>query len=121
MAVIYILAGSNHFLHPEIYLRIMPAVLPAHQLLVIVSGVVEILLGILLLFPNCRRFAAIGIIALLVAVFPANIQMLLNYRQEHHPLLWLAVLRLPVQGFLIWWAFRYTRPMETKDKISTEG
>jgi uncharacterized membrane protein len=109
MAALYILAGVNHFIHPETYLRIMPPWLPEPALLVILSGIAEILLGIGLLWTKTRRVAAWGIILLLVAVFPANIQMALNWHRTGHPHEWIAWARLPLQGVLIWWAWRYTR------------
>lgn len=109
MAALYIGAGINHFVHPAMYRKIMPPWLPAPVLLVGLSGAFEIVFGLLLLFPKTRRVAAWLIILLLVLVFPANVQMAINYRQEDHPLLWLAILRLPLQALLIWWAWQYTR------------
>lgn len=109
MALLYALAGINHFVHPESYVAIMPQWLSPHRLLVLVSGMLELLLACLLVVPATRRLAAWGLIGLLIAVFPANIQMMLNYKTENHPLLWLAVLRLPLQFFLIGWAYQYTR------------
>jgi uncharacterized membrane protein len=109
-AAIFVFSGVNHFVHPEIYLRIMPPYLPLHQELVYVSGAFEVALGILLLAPKTSRFAAWGLIALLVAVFPANIFMATHPEQypEMYPfLLWL---RLPLQGVLVAWAWAYTRP-----------
>ena len=112
MAAAYIAAGINHFVHPQTYLGIMPPWLPAHSVLVIISGVMEVLLGILLVPKTTRRMAAWGVILLLLAVFPANIQMLQNFCKEEHPLMWLAVLRLPLQLLLIWWAYQYTKPVK---------
>lgn len=89
----------------------MPPWLPLHDELIFISGICEILFALLLLFPLTRQIAAWCIIALLVAVFPANIQMMLNYRQENNPLLWLAVLRLPLQILLIGWAYIFTKPL----------
>src|SRR6476661_4280825 len=66
MAAFYVLAGVNHFLNPAVYLKIMPPYLPWHRLLVEVSGVCEIALGLLLLVPRCMRWAAWGLIALLI-------------------------------------------------------
>ena len=109
MGLLYVAAGINHFVHPGFYLRIMPPWLPAHELLVFLSGLAELILGLLLFIPKVTRVAAWGIILLLIAVFPANIQMMLDYRSENNPLLWLGILRLPLQLLLIWWAFRYTR------------
>lgn len=109
MSVLYIIAGVNHFIHPHFYLKIMPPWLPLHSLLVLLSGIMEAVFGILLFIPATRVFAAWGLIALLIAVFPANVQMILNYRQQHNPHLWLTVLRLPLQVLLIAWAYVYTK------------
>lgn len=109
MPVLYMAAGINHFWHAAMYVAIMPPWLPYPVLLVYMSGVFEFMLG-LLLFPSAtRRLAAWGIVALLVAVFPANIQMAINYYHAHNPNLWLAIVRLPLQPVLIWWAWLYTR------------
>ncbi|NTS41637.1 DoxX family protein [Flavisolibacter sp. BT320] len=112
MAAAYIAAGINHFVHPQTYMAIMPPWLPAHLALVFISGVIEVLLGILLVPKITRRMAAWGIILLLLAVFPANVHMLLNFYNEKHPLIWLAVLRLPLQFLLIWWAYQYTKTVK---------
>lgn len=107
MALLYILAGINHFIHPETYMKIMPPWLPSPAFLVALSGVIEIILGILLIPNRTRRFAVWGIIALLIAVFPANIQMAMDYYHSQDPNLWIAILRLPIQILLIWWAYIY--------------
>jgi uncharacterized membrane protein len=105
-------AGTMHFVAPEVYEGIMPRWLPAHRALVYVSGVAEILGGFGLFPHSTRRVASIGVIALLIAVFPANIQMLLNWLDRGvswwvETLLWL---RLPLQVVLIWWAWLLGRP-----------
>ena len=107
-AALFIVAGVSHFVATDFFLKIMPPYLPLHLSLVLVSGVIEIILGILLLVPRYSRLAAWGIIALLIAVFPANIHV------YQHPELFpfppfLHLLRLPLQGLLIFWAFAYTR------------
>jgi uncharacterized membrane protein len=109
MAILYFFAGINHFWHPSFYLNIMPPWLGARETLVYISGICEMLFALLLLPTPTRRFAAWGIILLLIAVFPANIQMMLNYFHENNPRLWLAILRLPVQFLLIWWAYSFTK------------
>ena len=109
LGVLLILAGVNHFANPGFYIRIMPPYLPWHAELVFISGVFEVVLGAALLVPRLRRAAACGIIALLIAVFPANLHMALNAEQFPRipePLLWA---RLPLQAVFIAWAFRYTR------------
>ena len=108
MAMLYIAAGVMHFISPQFYLRIMPPYLPAHGLLVALSGLAEIVLGVLLLIPATRAWASWGIILLLVAVFPANLYMAYGSKfQEMSP--WIRWGRLPLQLVLIWWAYQYTR------------
>lgn len=109
MSFAYIAAGINHFVAPKFYSRIMPDWLPWHSQLIFISGVCEVVLGILLLPLATRTFAAWGIIILLIAVFPANIQMAVTYWNKQNPYLWMALLRLPLQFVLIWWAWQYTR------------
>lgn len=110
MVLLYLGAGINHFINPGFYIKIMPPWIGWHTQLVWISGVCEALFGLLLIFPATRRTGAWCIIALLVAVFPANIQMMLSYIAEHNPRLWIAILRLPVQALLVWWAYRFTKP-----------
>ena len=110
-AVFFVLAGVNHFINTAFYLKIMPPFLPWHLLLVYLSGVIEIVLGVLLIIPNFTRAAAWGLIALLIAIFPVNIHMAVNH--ELHPeysvtALWI---RLPLQFVLIAWAYWYTLPV----------
>ena len=109
MAFLYVLAGINHFWHPRMYMAIMPPYLPWHSSLVIISGVCEIVFGLLLLPVSTRWLAAWLIIALLIAVFPANIQMAVDYYRRHSSSAWLAMLRLPIQFLLIAWAWQYTK------------
>jgi uncharacterized membrane protein len=73
MALFYVLVGINHFRDPGFYLKMMPPYLPWHAQLVLLSGVAEIGLGLALLVPPLRIYAAWGIVALLIAVFPANL------------------------------------------------
>uniref|UniRef100_UPI004049ABC8 DoxX family protein n=1 Tax=Flavobacterium sp. TaxID=239 RepID=UPI004049ABC8 len=108
MGIIYVLAGLNHFRQPRLYLKIIPPYLPNPILLNKLSGLAEIVLGFLLCLYLTSNFAAWGIIALLIAVFPANIYM---YQEKKAGLglpKWLRLLRLPLQIGLIYWAFQYT-------------
>jgi uncharacterized membrane protein len=108
LGVLFVFAGSMHFIRTEFYLRMMPPYIPAHLLIVQISGVCEVLGGIGLIVPATRRIAAIGLIALLVAVFPANIQMAIHpelYRDIGPPAAF--YVRLPLQLVaiaLVWWA-----------------
>ncbi len=110
LAILFIAAGSNHFFSTSFYLRIMPPYLPRPLLLVYLSGLVEIILGGLLLTPHFARAAAWGLVALLIAVFPANLHMAVNhalYPEYSKTTLWA---RLPLQLVLIAWAYWHTRP-----------
>lgn len=108
-AFFFIGAGINHFLNAEFYVAIMPSYLPAHSALVLISGVVEIIVGLALLFPKLRPHSGWAAVATLLAVFPANIHMALH--PEEFPDipsigLWI---RLPIQFLLIAWAIWTTR------------
>ena len=108
--ILFALAGANHFAHTDFYVGIMPPYQPWHTALVYASGVAEVMLGILLLSRRFERVAAWGMIALIVAVTPANVHMAMHadlYPQYSSTALWL---RLPLQAVLIAWAFWYTRP-----------
>ena len=113
MAAFYFGAGIYHFLRPELYEKIMPGWLPWQRALIYITGACEILFSILLFPITTRRAAAWGIIILLILVFPANVQMMLNYWHQRHPGLWLSILRLPMQALLIWWAYGFTQLKKT--------
>ena len=116
--VLFALAGANHFMHTDFYLSIMPPYLPSHRALVYASGVCEIALGIALLFRSTQRFAAWGMIALIVAVTPANLHMAVHaelYPRFSPTALWL---RLLLQVVLIAWAYWYTRPADLHESAN---
>ncbi len=108
MGLLYILAGANHFINPPFYLKIMPPYLPQHAALVALSGVAELMLGILVLIPATRVWAAWGLILLLIAVFPANLYMAYAPKLQGLSAL-IRWGRLPLQFVLIWWAYQYTK------------
>jgi uncharacterized membrane protein len=105
----FVLAGINHFINADFYLRMMPSYLPAHLFLIYLSGVFQIALGILLLIPKFSRLAAWGLIALLVAVFPANVYMAMNAEVFPEFSRTALFLRLPLQIIFILWAYWFTR------------
>jgi len=111
-AICYALAGTLHFVKTDAYLRIMPPYIPWHVFMVRASGICEILGGVGLLVPQTRRPAAWGLVALLVAVFPANIYMATNPleagAESIAPLLRWG--RLALQPLLIWWVLWCTHP-----------
>lgn len=82
--------------------------------MVFLSGVAEVLCALLLLFPATRRVGAWAVIALLIAVFPANMQMLIDYKEAGNSKTWIAILRMPIQLMLIWWAYIFTKPVAKK-------
>lgn len=108
MSVAYVFAGIMHFVFPKPYLKMMPKWIPWHHTLVYLSGVCEMIFGFLLIPEVTRPIGAWLIIAMLVAIFPANIQMMLNFRRRKSKYFWLTVLRLPFQPLLIWLAWIYT-------------
>jgi uncharacterized membrane protein len=110
IAILFIGAGILHFVRPAPYAGIVPYMLPHPLVLVYVSGLAELAGGIGVLFPQVRVLAGRGLILLLIAVFPANVQMLVSARAAHAPHWFEAILwvRLPVQGLLIAWVWRAT-------------
>jgi uncharacterized membrane protein len=108
LALFMVGAGTMHIVKPDFYLKIMPPYLPLHLELVYLSGVCEIALGVLLLVSRLSRFAAWGIVVLLIAVFPANV-----YLYQHQDVLpaspIIHFLRLPLQGVFIVWAYWHTK------------
>ena len=110
-ALIFLLifAGTMHFLKPDFFIKIMPSYVPFPLKMVYISGVVEILCGLLLLFPQTQTFGAYLSVLLFIAVFPANIEMAKDFYLMHHKYFWLTVLRLPLQFVLIWWAYQFVK------------
>lgn len=106
-SIFYVLVGIKHFIDPNFFLAIVPPYLPYHLELVYISGLFEILFGVMILFPKYRYWGSVGLILLLIAVFPANIylfqsveaQKAIGATQE------IATWRLPVQGIFIWVAY----------------
>jgi uncharacterized membrane protein len=105
--IFLIFTGLSHFLIPSVFMKMMPPVFPAPLFLIYLSGVFEILGGIGLILSRTKKAAAIGLILLLVAVFPANIYVAVNNVQlggfmNEEIYQWL---RLPMQLVLIWWVW----------------
>jgi len=113
MAVAYMLAGFNHLMNPQFYMPIIPPQLPNPEWLNVISGLAEIVLGVFVLEPRVRALAAWGIIALLIAVFPANLYVAMENVGKEGPgsgagaVNWI---RPPFQAVFILWAWWFTRP-----------
>jgi uncharacterized membrane protein len=109
LAALFAFAGVGHFVRTEDFVQIVPDYLPWHRGLVLVSGAFEVILAVLLLVPKTSRLAAWGLIALLVAVFPANISM--YQHADRFPTIppVALLIRLPLQALLILWAYAYAR------------
>lgn len=106
MSAIYVIAGMCHFLSPKFYIKITPKWVPCPVFVNILVGLIEIVLGVFLLSTATRYYAAIGVIALLIAVFPANVvHFKKSKRKGKHTLL--TLLRLPIQALLIYWAYTF--------------
>ncbi len=106
----FIVAGVTHFTNESFFTSIVPPYLPWPVAIVYVSGVAEIALGILLMFPATTALAGWGLIALLIAVFPANLHMAMNPGLYPSTSLTALLVRLPIQGVLIAIAYWFTRP-----------
>lgn len=112
MAAAYAFAGFNHLMNPAFYVAIMPPDLPNPEWLNVISGLAEIVLAVYLLEPRTRVLAAWGIIALLVAVFPANLYVALENVGMDGPGSGAGAgnwVRLPFQALFVVWAWWYTR------------
>ena len=113
MIIFYIGAGVNHFWHPSPYYALIPPYLPWPHLINLLSGTAEITLGVLLIFSQTRKFAAYGIIALLIAFIPAHIWMIQNGWCTGTGFClpeWATWVRLfPLQFLLMTWAWWYRK------------
>ena len=121
LAPFFIVAGVNHFVDPDFYLAMMPPFLPAHAFLVAASGVFEIMGGVAVLIPRVRRAAGWGLVALLVAVFPANLYMALNaalFPDLPEAALWG---RLPFQLVFVAWCLYATGKGPIRDLSADAG
>ena len=104
-AVFFVIAGINHFVMAEFYLKIIPPALPAHDLINALSGIAEIVIGVMVGLPRTRVLGGWLAIALLVAVFPANIYLYMNQGIIPQVSPALHLLRLPLQALFIAWAY----------------
>jgi|TARA_B100000902_G_scaffold22218_1_gene26796 uncharacterized membrane protein len=116
MSILYIIIGIKHFITTEIFVSIIPPFLPLKEEIVFISGLIEIILGLCLLSNKTRKIGALGIIFLLIAVFPANIYLYLS--DTPRDILQItkqqALIRMPFQIPLIILSYWHSRETSTK-------
>lgn len=108
IAAAFLITGILHFLKPQFFVKIMPDYIPWHLAMVYISGVAEMLGGIGILVSQTQTFAAWGLLLLLVAVFPANINMAVESIQKSGLGSWysmILLLRLPLQFVIMYWVY----------------
>jgi len=116
ISLFFIIGGIAHFVVPYFFIKAMPGYLGYHKELVIISGVFEILGAIGILVPQTRLLAGYGLITLIVAVYPANINMALHPENYSvFPELFL-YLRLPLELLFIWFVWWAIAPERLKNK-----
>lgn len=108
MALLYLGAGINHFIFPRQYQKVVPDYFKNKKFINEASGVAEIILGIALFIPATTHLAAWGVIALLIAIFPANIYHLQQKGAGMKIPVWLLWVRIPIQFVFIAWAYWHT-------------
>jgi uncharacterized membrane protein len=110
LAAFFVASGVNHFVSPRFYRAIVPPRLQGDAKRVVeVSGVAEVLGGLGVLLPRTRRISGAYLIALLAAVFPANLYMAREPERFSRVPRWALYARLPLQPLMMWWAWRATR------------
>lgn len=117
LAAVFTFAGTMHFIRPRAYEAVMPPYVPRHREAVLVSGAAEIVGGLAVVPRATRGFARWWLLALLVAVFPANLHMALEPEEVAKRGLptdriprWLLWGRLPAQALFMAWVWRATEP-----------
>lgn len=113
LITLYFIAGINHFLNPNFYIRLIPTYLPYPELLNSLAGFFEILFSLGLILPNYRKWAVYGILLMLIAFIPSHIYMLTDqYSSLHETLIpkWTLWIRLLlIQPFLLFWAYQHRK------------
>ena len=110
LGAFFVAAGTNHFVMPRAYRAMVPPALRAQAAAVVhVSGVAELAGGAGVLIPSTRRLAGAWLVALLAAIFPANVYMAVEHERFARFPRWALLARLPLQPLMMWWAWRATR------------
>lgn len=106
MVLLYIGAGVNHFINPDFYISVMPYYIPFHKEMVLLSGILEVILGLLLLFEKTRFLASWCIVFMLIAFLPVHIQMIIDHTDPSTLIFWISWIRIPLQWILMRWAYK---------------
>jgi len=110
LAALFVGAGVNHFAMPGPYEAIVPPLLAEQaRRVVVISGVAEIAGGVGVLLPRTRRLSGLALVALLAAIFPANLYMARTPERFRKIPSWALLARLPLQPLMMWWVLRATR------------
>lgn len=118
LGVFFILAGLNHFRSPDFYINIMPDYIPQHALMVQISGVTEIVAGVMLLIPRWSKWGAWFIVAHLVVFFTVHFWMIQHAEDRYADVpLWLLWARIPLQVLLIVWALWFVGDGKPSDDM----
>lgn len=121
LGVFMVIGGVMHFVSPDFYLPMMPEYLPMHEALVFLSGVAEIVAGVLIIVPSTQKIGGWTVIAVMLGVFPANLHMAMHTEEFADFAAPTALyLRLPLQLIPLAWAYWYTRPAASAEFVSVE-
>lgn len=116
IALFFMTGGIAHFVVADFFIQAMPDYLAYHQELVMVSGVFEILGAIGILLPQTRLIAGYGLMALIIAVYPANINMAMQPEKYQNISELFLYIRLPMQFILLWFVWWAIKPERLKNK-----
>lgn len=107
IAALFCVMGLLHFIKPNVFVSIMPDYIPYHEAMVFISGIGELIGGIGILISETRIFAVYVLLILLIAVFPANIDMAVKAYRGYGltAYTWMLILRLPLQFVLMYWVY----------------
>jgi len=119
ISIIFIYAGVAHFTNPQFYIKITPSFIPFKQFLVDLSGVLEILGGLLILFNQTRKTGVYLLVGLLVLFFVVHFDMLFTFQVIENMLLnkLLLLMRIIIQFILIYWVISLLKLFSNKDNI----
>lgn len=107
LALLFVIAGFMHLQKPKMYEKILPPYIPSHKSIVLLSGIIEMILGFMLITSNTQVMAAWSIIVMLILFLPVHVFMLQNKKASLKLPNWILILRIPLQFALIYWVYQY--------------